>query len=279
MSIPSPVRSEAPARAGYGSKLPPQPGGEAKPAGVMDIRLLLVRHAQSANKQRAAGQVASKDPGLSELGFLQAEKLGDKLAKDLLPRRGPFRSDEAGGCGIVIVSSPMRRCLLTILPAARQLRLVKGSCFVHGACFEFGCAGLSYAGSKPEDISDEFPDFEPIGFSTAGTWDYRGNSEKETEPECRARAARIASWLRGQGAALLWSQTPARVAMPTLILVLHQSLADALCHCLLHGDAERWAYAEVKYKLSNASITELFLHPDGEATLGHRNDNVHLMGM
>lgn len=252
----------------------------ASQAGGERIRLLLVRHAQSANKQRAVGEIASKDPGLSELGVLQAEALGDKLAKDLLPRMiGPLKTDEPGGCGTVVVSSPMRRCLLTILPAIRKLRLPYGDCFCHGSCFEFGCAGLGYQGTTPEEIRAEFSDFLTTEFSSKGLWDYRGDSEKETEPECRDRASRIASWLHDQGSALLWSRTPGRAVTPTLVLVVHQSLADALCHCLLFGHADDWEYATVKYKLTNASITEMFLYPNGQATLGVRNDNAHLMGV
>lgn len=241
------------------------------------MRLLLVRHAQSANKERAVGQEAAKDPGLSELGQLQAEALGQKLARDLLPRRR--RCGPSEGAGIIVVSSPMRRCILTIMPAVRELRLPRGSCYCHGACFEYGCAGLGFPGTAQKDIVNEFPDFEPIGFNAHGMWDYRGESEKETEPECRARATRLAAWLRGQGAALLQSRTPAHVETPTLILVIHQTLADALCHCMMQGDAEQWAYAAIQYKLSNAAITDFLVYSDGRATLESRNDNAHLFGV
>ncbi|CAJ1417072.1 unnamed protein product [Effrenium voratum] len=63
------------------------------------VRLLLVRHAQSANKCRLPGQVAEADPGLTDYGLQQANALGHRLAKD-------FRSTKVSR--VIFVSSPMR---------------------------------------------------------------------------------------------------------------------------------------------------------------------------
>lgn len=233
------------------------------------IRLLLVRHAQSANKALAPGHRASANPGLTELGEEQAAALGARLAREFGPR-GPRRSSS-----LLIVSSPMRRCLLTILPTMQQLKLNRDSCLCHGGCYEFGCAGKGYRGSTSEDIAYEFPEFTPVAFSDDGKWDYRGNCEKESEAECRARAARIVDWLRVEGASMLQARSSGGASGDTIILCMHQTIADLLCHLLLDGSCAGWAYGELKHSLRNSSFSELFLHANGRATYGVRDDDAH----
>lgn len=245
------------------------------------VRLLLVRHAQSANKRRAEGQAASRDPGLSELGHKQAEALApcfiDKLRHGLEEQT------------VLLVSSPMRRCLLTARPTVRALLkegLPPGDVLCHGGCYEYSCAGLDYGGSGVGDIAAEFPEFTPVAFSASGFWDYQGNSDKENEPECRDRARRIADWLYGNAAPQLCSRTVGRCApatrhgeAATIVLVTHQTVADALCQVLVDGTAENWEYGDITYKLRNAGITEVFLYPGGDAAFGGKNDGMHLLGL
>mmetsp|Transcript_88239 Transcript_88239/g.156224 ORF Transcript_88239/g.156224 Transcript_88239/m.156224 type:complete len:394 (+) Transcript_88239:126-1307(+) len=235
-------------------------------------RILLVRHAQSANKNRAEGQAASADPGLTDLGHEQAEALGRKLAAE-------FRADLLlkgnADSSALIVSSPMRRCLLTIRPAVNLLKLGPDSVFCHGACFEYGCAGTVHAGSSAADVVEEFPEFSPVGFRDDGMWDYQGSSPKEIEAECRQRVLRIGDWLRTQAPNLLRRHASER-GLPTLILVIHQTLSDALCRLLIDGSVEEWEYLDIAYKTSNACLTELFLQPGRLATLGLPNDSLHL---
>lgn len=235
-------------------------------AGRPLVRLVLVRHAQSANKGRRPGQEAVADPGLTELGSAQADALGRRLAKD-------FRNEPHN---VAITCSPMRRCLLTILPAVQELGLAPGLSLCHGGCYEFGCAGTAHAGSSAADISKLFPEFRTLGFREDGKWDYLGTSIKETEEECRARAARVVQWLCSSAAAMT---SEGRSTAKTLILTTHQTFADLLCQILVHGDAKRWSYGEISFKLQNAGMTELFLQPNGRATLGVRNDGSHLAGM
>lgn len=235
------------------------------------VRLLLVRHAQSANKALKAGQRASANPALTDLGYEQAEALGSRLANELGPR------SNKGEGGILVVSSPMRRCLLTIQPAVHKLGLRSGACVCHGSCFEFGCAGRAYGGCRFDAVVEEFPEFSPIGFNQQGLWDYRGDNDKEDEADARARGARIVEWLRGDALALLHQQPreAGTSAHPTIILCSHQTLSDLLCHILLEGSSADWAYGEIKYSLRNASMTELFFQPKtGRATYGSGDDSI-----
>jgi len=232
------------------------------------MRLLLVRHAQSGNKAREPGQKACADPDLSDLGYEQAEALGSRLAREF--SRGSHKRG-----GLTVVSSPMRRCLLTILPAVRRLALPVENCFCHGACFEYGCAGKRHVGTAASDIEAEFPQFQAIGFNEHGLWDYRGNSLKENELECRERGERIKEWLTCSASSLITARSAC--VPPTLIMVTHQTIADLLCHLLLEGTADRWVYGDIRYRLQNACITELLFHSDGRVTFGTQNDSVHLL--
>lgn len=239
---------------------------------VPTFRLILTRHGQSANRGRAKGVPASKDPDLTELGYRQAQGLGEKLN-----HLGPGWKREAHGPPLV-VTSPMKRCLLTILPALQMLELPRESCLCHGGAFEFGCAGRDHTGSLHKEISAEFPEFQPVEFSPDGYWDYRGASGKESEQEFCARGKRMAQWLLTNGLGALRAQTDASAGsgLPTLILCIHQTLGDFLSHLLLEGSAERWVYADARYKMDNASFSELLVYADGRAKMQTMNACSHL---
>jgi len=257
-----PPLEKSPGSLGVSAISTPMSGQDA--AGQPQMRLLLVRHAQSANKRRNSGEEASKDPGLSDLGLQQAEQLGHRLLDFLAERRVDRRS------GLLVVSSPMLRCLLTIQPTVARLKLAPGRCICHGACFEYGCAGTEFSGSTEEDILTRFPDFQPVGFGAQGRWDYRGNSKKEEDSEFLVRGARIVKWLREEGLTRLRASS-AEGPMPTLILTTHQTLGDLLCHLLVEGTADRWEYGSLRYRMQNAGTTEIFLHAGGAATFGQRH--------
>jgi len=243
------------------------PLAQTSDAGLKPVRLLLIRHAQSANKDKRPGETSVPDPDLSDFGFEQAEALGERLGHE-------FASTSKGD--VIILSSPMRRCLQTIRPAVRQLKLPQAYCFCHGACYEFGCAGLAFAGSSAAEVAREFPEFRPVGFNDAGTWDYLGCNDKETEQECRARGLRIVEWLQAEAA---MARSTGTGATRTLVLATHQTMADLLCHILLTGDPTRWIYGEVAHRLKNASITTLWLYADGRTTLGKKSDGTHLLAL
>jgi broad specificity phosphatase PhoE len=111
-------------------------------------RLLLVRHAQSANnvgsdeaRERFLGdperilaeseRTRVPDPELSAAGFEQAELLANALAPML-------RGDRT-----LLVSSPMRRALLTAAPLAARAGLERERFLCQGDLFEVG--GCYYA--------------------------------------------------------------------------------------------------------------------------------------
>lgn len=227
------------------------------------LRLLIVRHAQSANKQRQPGQKASADPDLTDLGYEQASALSQRLGREF--------GSEAKSPPLV-VCSPMRRCLFTIQPTVQRLKLRKENCLCHGGAYEFGCTGKERRTSTPEDIAYDFPEFSATGFSASGQWDYRGGNVKETEQECRERLVRLAEWLQVEAKARCRANDSS-----TLILTIHQSVADLLTQILVEGTAENWSYGDIKFKLNNAAFTEVFLHADGSATMGSRNEDAHNM--
>lgn len=233
------------------------------------VKLLLLRHAQSANKSRLPGQPADVDPGLTALGLSQAEAVGERLF-------GDFRSLDP--FTLTFVSSPMRRCLLTLQPAIQRLKHPVEAVLCHGACYEFGCAGTLNPGTHANQIKKDFPEFLPYGFSAQDTWDYRGSSAKETEDECRSRGSQIVRWLLSKAVEV--SRKPAKAGsnvVHTLVLCAHQTLNDLLCTIMLEGSDQGWTYGDIRYRLQNASMTEVIIHADGECTLGVTNDASHLL--
>lgn len=156
---------------------------------------------------------------------------------------------------------------MTMHPAVSQLALPEECRLCHGGCYEYGCAGTEHPGTPLEEIACDYPDLRPVGFSDEGTWDYRGESPKEEEPECKARAERIVQWLLA---------VAEEQSANTVVLVSHQTMADLLCRAMVEGSTDSWAYGEIRYRLQNAGITELFVQTDGRAVFGARNDGLHL---
>lgn len=229
------------------------------------IRILLIRHAQSGNKEAwVAADGAALDPPISRLGTDQAKRLGTQLGHELsgLPPGG-----------VVVVSSPMRRCLLTIMPTVQALKLPREDCICHGAAFEHGCAGVSAPGSTSAELEKEFP-FRCEGFGRTG-WDYQGDSPKETDTETQQRMARFAAWCRKEALPML--QSRCSLGRRYLILCMHQTVMDLLLQILVDGTDEHWTYGTVKYKFRNTGVTELSVSADGAMSIIRQNDGSHLM--
>jgi broad specificity phosphatase PhoE len=229
------------------------------------VRVLLIRHARSANKERNANTTASLDPDLSDVGFAQAEALGRQLSKDL-------SRVKAGN--LMIASSPMRRCLETIRPAVHWTNLRKEDIFVMGAAFEFGCAGTSFMGSSQQDLEYEFPEFAPRCFSSAGYWDYRFSSKRETEAEVKFRAVQIVDWIWEMAETLSERSVPR--GDKVLVMCIHQTMADILSQLLVDGHCDEFVYGQLKYKLQNTGITEVLLDDNCKASLGFQNRAFHM---
>lgn len=264
-------------RAALGSRSRPVGKGSPPKAATPLIRLVLIRHAQSANKKLERGERPSKNPGLTELGLQQASALGTRLRKEFGPR-----GKKAGK--LVVVSSPMRRCLYTILPFVQGTSLKAGDCLCHGGAYEFGCAGADFRGSTAAEVCAEFPEFSPVEFSASGLWDYRGSSAKETQEECRSRIARLAAWLRTDAITAVRDARAEtcseRQGTFTIVLCLHQTTSDLLCQILVDGTSSSWEYGDFRYSLRNTAVTEVFLHGDGTASFGDAvNDDQHTLGI
>ena len=87
------------------------------------MRLVLIRHGESANRGRG-GRPADEDPALSDRGDAQAAALADS----------PLVASLAGA---TVVSSPMRRALLTAEPCLPVLgRGARPDVLVHGELHE-----------------------------------------------------------------------------------------------------------------------------------------------
>lgn len=159
----------------------------------------------------------------------------------------------------------MRRCLQTIMPGVQQLAWSSDHCFCHGGAFEHGCAGLDFKGTPRAEIEREFPEFQTVEFTASGGWNYLGSSGKETSVEFVLRVTKFLQWLQTEAVQALRDQ--GKPGLPTIILSTHQTMADLLLLLLLEGSAgaERWEYGNIRYKLENASLSELSVFSDGRA--------------
>ncbi|CAB9526751.1 expressed unknown protein [Seminavis robusta] len=198
--------------------------------GRRSLSLYMIRHAESRNNQiyREARQQfgygtsdfdaegcreylethRSPDPGLSDAGKQQVERLSSYWTSHLANQAShPVR----------IITSPMKRTLLTIRPTLQQLQQqqqqqsdknqkmcrVKVVAFYHetGGCFE---KGKAVEGMNPKDISnfleesvaDPKEDIDFVGFPSNSNrgWYYQGKVP-ETRADSEARADKFFLWL------------------------------------------------------------------------------------
>lgn len=149
------------------------------------MRLVLVRHAQSANNALPDHQRVH-DPGLTEVGVLQAEQLGDWMAS--LPLTALW-------------CSPFKRSLDTT-EAIRRCNPLKP--FVHIDLHEVGgCySGYSAVGRKGEagmgtaELRIHYPDYEiDPRIASDGWWQKR---PFETSDSSSQRAIRAIDWFKSQ---------------------------------------------------------------------------------
>ena len=207
---------------------------------LVSTRLLFVRH----GKQQLTGERSAadrKDPPLSEQGHRQAAQRAEELAAELAsvqPR--------------LVISSPMRRALMTAAPTATAL-----SCtlLVHGACFEYGCAGTEFRGSGKDAIEAIRPDATLTHLGPAGEWDYTSSSTVESEQEAKQRARRVASWLR--------HEVVPELRGGAVVLVAHQTFLDLLLQLLLTGSDDRFCYGMPRHKLVHTGLFRVRAHQDG----------------
>mmetsp|Transcript_54363 Transcript_54363/g.100400 ORF Transcript_54363/g.100400 Transcript_54363/m.100400 type:complete len:363 (-) Transcript_54363:89-1177(-) len=244
------------------SQLPPANGHRGT------VKVLLIRHAQSSRKSSSDTDgfnvTGAVDLGLSNLGHEQAARLGQWLAHELR-RLVPDN--------LLVVSSPMRQCLLTMLPAIEALRLPRDICVCHGSAYEFGHAGVDVpAGATATEIEEEWP-FRCVEFGSSG-WDYRGVSPVETGPELLLRMRRLGSWFAEVAIPELLQRKGRET--PVLVACMHETLLDLLIRMLVDGE-KPWDYSrEIKYRIQNSYVAELSWSGDGTVRLVRKSSGDHL---
>ena len=201
-------------------------------------RLILVRHGkqQSTSERSAADR---QDPPLGDQGRQQAVRRAEDLAEELASIRP-----------LCIVSSPMRRALMTAAPSAAASDT---PLLVHGACYEYGCAGAEFRGSGKDAILAIAPNATLMNVGPNGEWEYAGSSANgELEQEAKQRVRNVVAWLREE----LLPQARGGAA----ILFAHQTFLDLLLQVLLTGSDEKWTYGMPRHKLAHAGVARVLVH-------------------
>ena len=232
--------------------------------------LYIIRHAQSTNNALADASARVCDPPLTELGWRQAELLGQHLLAgvNLDPLwSGDPASLHRNGHGYTIhrlFCSPMRRTLQTGDVIGRALGLTPevwvdiheegGIWLDHGG--EIGAVG--YPGMTRGEILAGFPGFIlPQEITETGWW----RSGREDAPAVRARAERVARTLRG------WAKRDERIA-----LVTHGAFTSYLLRALLEQPPSLPTF----YHQDNTGMTLVRFWPDDALSLRYLNRVDHL---
>ncbi len=231
-------------------------------------RLLLVRHAQSANnvsnadaRERFRGdadrieleseRARVPDPELSPTGQKQVEHLVDALAPLLRAERS------------LLVTSPMRRALLTAAPVAARAGLDRDRFICEAELFEVG--GCYYGeearpSTTATQIEAEFP-VRCRGIAAEG-W-YAGRKGPETASEARQRIDRIIAWTE---------QTLSSGAYDLMAVVAH---GDLFTRWLRRWFGVPWGRG-LAIMHGNTGITQLTWERGQGVLLEYTNDMRHL---
>jgi len=223
------------------------------------IQIVLIRHGESLNNiiydeirarfgadvkaevvEDEEGKMRRPDPGLSDRGMKQAQRLGQFFGagfdKALNPIEGarlgrvqgsrqPSEGEKKHGASVVpwqVWTSPMQRALVTTREMIRAMGQQEVVVRVHpelyesGGCYEHGC-GLP--GATKSEILSEFPEFVCEPGMDEG-W-YHGRPSMETNDEFMTRMDRVAAWLRAQ--------------QQHVVLVIHGNLISGLINRLVLG--------------------------------------------
>ncbi len=147
------------------------------------MELYIIRHGQSANNALADDSQRTLDPGLTDLGRRQAERLAQFLSdsrnRDIEFNQGSGFAGDAGehSFGIThLYCSAMHRALQTAAPIAQTLGLHPEVWLdVHeqgGIYLDEGGSMVGYPGRTRSEILGEFPDYIlPATITDAGWYD------------------------------------------------------------------------------------------------------------
>ena len=213
------------------------------------MNLYLIRHGQSENNALDES-LRVHDPGLTETGLTQVEYLGKWFSVRPLD---------------VLVTSPIRRALLTTIPIARATGLtptVRTSLHEVGGCVS-GYPAIGYQGEpgmSGDEIRRDFPGFEPESdIDQRGWWKSR---PYESVEDRSFRVQQVAQQIIEQHA-----HTDSHVA-----LVMHADFKHLLLQCFLPDlplDAEHFG------PLRNAGVSTLTVQP-GNVVLENYNCIQHM---
>jgi len=193
------------------------------------MRLYLVRHAQSANNALDVPSLMnpqrSSDPFLTPKGYEQAEKLGERMGEEM--KSDTLKPDH---CIKRIVSSPMRRCMLTSTPTSKALGIpieVRGDVFEHGGCFNGARDQKSVVGETgltKAQLEEEFPGCKVPEDLVNGWWGIEKGCE--TVPQAHERIRGVVKWM--------WSEAEKwREGDGAMCLVVHGMFIDIFLKELL----------------------------------------------
>ena len=234
------------------------------------LRILLVRHAESANNDAHASLLAElgadhpelrerseaarvADPDLTERGQRQAELVATALA------------ERTAGERLLLVSSPMRRALLTAAPIAQRLGLAREHFWCHGELYEVGGCYVGTTASAGATRGEIEGEFAVTCTHLADTGWFAEQSLPEHPVDAGRRVERIASWLE----TTLHTRADHE---DTVILVLH---GDLLTRWLRRWLQIPWHHG-LAFVHGNTGITELRWHPLHGSLLVGLNDLGHL---
>jgi broad specificity phosphatase PhoE len=244
------------------------------------MRVLLIRHGQSANNVLAESQghdyatyMAGRnpEPPLSEIGQRQAQLLADCLAQAAAQPRP--ETDRLAWVTKehpidVLYVSPMLRALQTALPISRALGLppqVWVDIHEHGGVFtgnpEIGNV-VSYPGLNRAEMAAQFAEYQVADGVHDGGWWSGGYEEMDT---CYGRACQVAARL---------FELAEQQAYAAIALVTHGTFLDALLHALFVPDE---SYGErVHFSHLNTAVSRIDFSANRRLALRYLNRIDHL---
>lgn len=229
------------------------------------MRLLIIRHGQSANNVAMEGQGGESarvpDPTLTDLGRAQAEALGDWIAE-----HGPRPQR--------IFSSLMRRTIETAAPLALRLHLpveAHPRLFESGGIFHGAYADRVAGHGSPASVLTDLAHHVVLPDAVDETGWYRDQVES-AQQVCR-RALELANWLHG-------------LDEQCVALVIHGAIGSVLVSALLNPESVRQLADDPKadthhlpvwFRLDNTSVSLLELGADRSVEVDWINRIDHLV--
>ena len=244
------------------------------------MKLFIIRHAESANNRLVSANGYNaymenrvEDPPLTELGELQAERLGEHVADNAHPesRQDKQPLQPYSGYGFThLYCSPMFRAMQTTEPISRTTGLTPEiwvDIHEHGGIF-LGNPRTSenlrtMPGMTRAQIEMRFPGYVIPDAITERGWYHR---EYEDMPACYARATRVSRRLRNR------AQESQSGDEEAIAMVAHGTFIDSLLKAFLNQLPD----SQLFYQHYNTAITRIDFMEDGTLILRYLNRTQHL---